>query len=157
SNQVSKPIRRKKLQEVLLGRSNPQRSMLPMAGTGQRQMHVLLAEDNPVNRMVATRLLESRGHQVFSVSNGQEALEAIKGTSFDLVLMDCQMPVMDGFRASMLVREYEATHGIRRTPIVALTANALAGDRERCMEVGMDDYLSKPVRPESLDAALQKW
>ena len=123
---------------------------------GER-LEILLAEDNAVNRMVATRLLESRGHRVFAVANGQEAVDAIMSGKFDIVFMDCQMPVMDGFRAAILIREFESQRSIRRTPIVALTANALKGDRDRCIEVGMDDYLSKPVRPESLNAVLRQW
>lgn len=156
--QLNKPVRRRRLQEEVVGHKqalsvdNPRLQRPPTD-----QLHVLLAEDNQVNRMVATRLLESRGHRVYSVENGQDALEAVKGTTFDLVFMDCQMPVMDGFKAASQIRKFEAEKGFRRTPIVALTANALAGDRDQCIEAGMDDYLSKPVRPENLDAVLNKW
>lgn len=156
--QLNKPVRRRRLQEEVVGHkqaltvANPRIQLSP-AG----QLHVLLAEDNQVNRMVATRLLESRGHRVYSVENGVEALEAVKGATFDIVFMDCQMPVMDGFKAATQIRRFEAEKGLPRTPIVALTANALAGDRDQCIEAGMDDYLSKPVRPENLDAVLKKW
>jgi CheY-like chemotaxis protein len=120
-------------------------------------LNVLLAEDNQVNQMVAIRLLQSRGHNVTAVNNGQEAVEAIKAGSFDLVLMDCQMPVMDGYEATRAIREHEQENKLPRMPIIALTANALVGEDKVCYLAGMDDYLSKPVRPESLSSMLTKW
>ncbi|MAT68559.1 MAG: hybrid sensor histidine kinase/response regulator [Planctomycetaceae bacterium] len=115
---------------------------------------ILLAEDGAVNRRVAVALLEKRGHQVTAVENGQEALEALAVERFDLVLMDVQMPVLDGFAATAAIREIESTAG-RRTRIVAMTAHAMKGDRERCLEAGMDDYVSKPFRPAELFAAVE--
>ncbi len=121
--------------------------------------HVLLAEDNAVNREVACAALESFGLRVSVAENGLKALEAVSGENFDLVLMDCQMPEMDGFEATRRIRAAEASgaHGSRRLPIVAVTAGAVEGDRERCLVAGMDDYLTKPFRQTALHALLAKW
>ncbi len=116
---------------------------------GLRPLHVLLAEDNPVNQRLAVTLLERRGHSVLVAGNGEEALKAIETTAFDLVLMDIQMPVMDGYEATRQLRQREATTG-GHLAVVAMTANAMQGDRERCLAAGMDGYVSKPVRPEEL-------
>ena len=123
------------------------------------QGHVLLAEDNAVNREVARAALESFGLRVSVAGNGLKALEAVSGEHFDLVLMDCQMPEMDGFEATRRIRAAEASgaHGSRRLPIVAVTAGAVEGDRERCLAAGMDDYLAKPFRQAALHALLGKW
>jgi len=112
-------------------------------------LRILLAEDNLVNQKLAIRLLQKRGHSVVTASNGKEALAALERERFDLVLMDVQMPEMNGFEATALIREKERTTG-RRMPIVALTAHAMKGDRERCLESGMDDYLAKPIRSAEL-------
>jgi PAS domain S-box-containing protein len=116
---------------------------------------VLVAEDNAVSQRVVISMLEGLGHQVEAVANGREAVEACRRTAYDLVLMDCQMPEVDGVRATELIREEEGSS--RRTPIVALTASAMPGDRERCLAAGMDDYLTKPVRLQLLDAAVRRW
>jgi len=116
---------------------------------------VLLVEDNIVNQKVAIGLLERRGHAVTAVANGQEALTQIEAASFDIVLMDLQMPVMSGLDATAAIRERERTTG-GHVPIVAMTAHAMAGDRERCMAAGMDGYLSKPVDPQLLFAAVER-
>ncbi len=110
---------------------------------------VLLAEDNAVNRLLAVRLLEMRGHTVVTANHGVEAVEAFRREPFDLILMDIQMPEMDGFEATSAIREMEQSAGTR-TPVIALTAHALAGDRERCMEGDMDGYVTKPIRAENL-------
>ena len=110
---------------------------------------VLLAEDNAVNRMLAVRLLEKRGHTVVTASHGREAVDAFRCQRFDLILMDIQMPEMDGFEAAAAIREIEKDAG-SYTPIIALTAHALAGDRERCIAGGMDGYTTKPIRAELL-------
>ena len=112
-------------------------------------LRILLAEDNPVNQMVAGRLLQSQGHLVKVASSGPEALAAIEANQFDLVLMDAQMPGMDGFEATCAIREREKLRG-GHLPIVALTAHAMSGDRERCLSAGMDGYASKPIRAEDL-------
>jgi CheY-like chemotaxis protein len=116
-------------------------------------LRILLAEDNPVNQRVAIRLLEKCGHAVTLAVHGGEALAALEQTTFDLVLMDVQMPEMDGLVATRLIREGEVGTG-RRIPIVAMTAHAMKGDRERCLASGMDDYLSKPVQRAELDRVL---
>jgi two-component system, sensor histidine kinase and response regulator len=119
-------------------------------------LRVLLAEDNPVNQRLVCRLLEKRGHPVAVAANGIEALEAIKKESFDLVFMDVQMPVMDGFEAMAAIRKKEGRGGAR-LPIVALTAHAMKGDREKCLAGGMDGYLTKPIRPQELDEILRSY
>ena len=125
-----------------------------IAGLASPRWRVLLAEDNPVNQRVAQRLLQKLGCEVVVVPNGEEAVAAASST-WDAILMDCQMPIMDGFEATTAIRALEGD--TRRVPIIALTAEALAGDRERCLRAGMDDYLSKPVRAEQLQAALDRW
>jgi CheY-like chemotaxis protein len=119
---------------------------------------VLLAEDNPVNVEVAKAMLESLGIEATCARNGQEALQAVRSSSFDAVLMDCQMPVMDGFAATAAIRRLEREAGRARTlPVIAITANALQGDRESCLAAGMDDYLSKPFTQQQLAAIIGRW
>jgi signal transduction histidine kinase/DNA-binding response OmpR family regulator len=119
-------------------------------------LRVLLAEDNPVNQRLVTRLLEKRGHRVAVAANGREALEALEKDSFDLVFMDVQMPEMDGLEATAALREKEKGSGIHQ-PVIALTAHAMKGDRERCLAAGMDGYLAKPIRPQELDDILESY
>jgi len=122
-----------------------------------RRLHVLVAEDNAVNQRVIVRLLEKMGHIPIVAYNGQEAVDTYESRPFDVVLMDVQMPVMDGLTATKTIRDSEARHpGRRRIPIMALTAYAMRGDRERCLAAGMDEYLTKPVKPEELLAALNR-
>lgn len=116
---------------------------------------ILLAEDNPINQKVALHLLQKRGHTVVVVENGQQALEKIKTEEFDLVLMDVQMPVMNGFEATQKIRELEKETG-HHLPVVAMTAHAMKGDREKCLEAGMDDYVSKPLYPEELYRVIER-
>ncbi|QDU88676.1 Signal transduction histidine-protein kinase BarA [Pirellulimonas nuda] len=130
----------------------PLNAELSMAFVRRR---VLLAEDGVVNRKVALNLLEKRGHQVTAVENGRQAVDAWKAEPFDLVLMDVQMPEMDGFEATAAIRTEERATG-RHTPIVAITAHAMKGDRDRCLTAGMDDYVSKPFRPRELFEAVEK-
>jgi two-component system sensor histidine kinase/response regulator len=119
-----------------------------------RQLRVLLAEDNLVNQKLAVRLLERRGHQVTVANNGREALDLLKQQAFDVVLMDVQMPEMDGYAATMQIRQEEQRTGAH-IPILAMTAYAMKGDRERCLAVGMDGYISKPVRAKELFESIE--
>ena len=119
------------------------------------RLRVLLAEDNVLNQTVAARMLEKLGYVVDVVGNGEEAVAAIKQRSYAVVLMDGQMPVMDGYEATRAVRAMES--GARHTPIVALTASAMREDRERCLQAGMDDFIAKPVTPEHLEVVLDRW
>jgi two-component system, sensor histidine kinase and response regulator len=121
----------------------------------RRKSRVLLAEDNPVNQRIAIRLLEKLGVQADVVVNGSAAVEALSKRDYDLVLMDCQMPEMDGFEATAIIRNKEQNE--RRTPICALTANAMEGDRERCLAAGMDDYIGKPFGLDELKARVDHW
>jgi CheY-like chemotaxis protein len=118
--------------------------------------HILVAEDNPVNQLVAVHLLEGMGYAVEAVETGQQAVDALHRQPYDLVLMDCHMPEMDGFAATATIRHEEADRG-QHTPIVAMTADALAGDAEKCLAVGMDDYVAKPVTAERLAAVVARW
>ena len=120
-------------------------------------LHILLVEDNPVNLEVARTMLTRNGCRVSEAHNGLEAVAAATRERFDLILMDCQMPEMDGYAATVAIRHDERRHGIDRIPVVALTANALRGDRERCLGAGMDDHLSKPFRTEELIAKVERW
>jgi signal transduction histidine kinase/DNA-binding response OmpR family regulator/HPt (histidine-containing phosphotransfer) domain-containing protein len=121
----------------------------------QKTLTILLAEDNLVNQRVARGILEKRGHTVVTVEDGQEAVEAAASQQFDLILMDVQMPKMDGLAATAAIRQAESNHGAR-TPIIALTAHAMKGDAERCLDAGMDDYLAKPFQPKDLMAAVAR-
>jgi len=117
---------------------------------------VLLVEDQVVNQKVATRLLQKRGYKVIIAENGQKAVEALKTSHFDVVLMDIQMPVMDGYNATMEIRKIEQHTG-QRIPIIAMTANVMKGDREKCLEADMDDFVPKPIMAEDLYRTLEKW
>ncbi|WP_255470620.1 hybrid sensor histidine kinase/response regulator [Pseudoxanthomonas sp. 3HH-4] len=120
---------------------------------------LLLVEDNPVNLLVAQKLLSALGFNCETAANGDIAIKRMQVEHFDLILMDCQMPVLDGYAATRRWRESEAqrTEGVPRLPIVAMTANAMAGDRQRCLDAGMDDYLAKPVSREQLESCLHRW
>jgi two-component system, sensor histidine kinase len=131
-------------------------SALPARTEPTRRLRILLAEDHPVNRQLAVRLLEREGHTVVVAADGREALLALAAASFDIVLMDVQMPVMDGVEANEALRRSERGSG-RHTPVVALTANAMKGDRERYLSCGMDGYLTKPIRRKELAETLQRF
>ena len=155
---VSKPIKQSDLLNAIMdtvaGTSEP--SIIGHAdgsAEGVAPRRILLAEDGIVNQRVAVLMLESRGHEVTVVKNGREAVEVYKHGAFDLVLMDVQMPEMDGLAATRAIRGLES--GIARIPIIAMTAHAMRGDRERCLESGMDDYLSKPIQAQLLYAAVE--
>jgi CheY-like chemotaxis protein len=117
---------------------------------------ILLVEDNPVNLKLALRMLEKRGYAVATASNGIEALAALEGHIFDVVLMDVQMPEMGGLEATAEIRARELRSGAR-IPIIAVTAHALEGDRERCLVAGMDDYIPKPIKAPELFATIERW
>ena len=153
---LMKPVKQSELFSALLaalGHSEPDAPAGPRpaaSGRGRRPpLHVLLAEDNPVNQKLALRLLEKRGHTVVLAGDGKEALAALTRRPFDLVLMDVQMPDMDGFEAAKRIRREETGTG-RHVPILAMTAYAMKGDRERCLAAGMDGYVAKPIQPAEL-------
>ncbi len=161
---LNKPVRRTELARVLRdlldeGEAAPAANSNAIATPhAQLRGKVLLAEDNPVNRTVATSMLKQLGIEVEIARNGAEAVEAVRQTRYDVILMDCQMPEMDGFEATAAIRDAERSAG-ERSPmvIVALTANAVQGDRERCLAAGMSDYLAKPFRKEQLQSTLEKY
>ncbi|QEH31595.1 Signal transduction histidine-protein kinase BarA [Aquisphaera giovannonii] len=159
---LTKPVRRAQLQDALrlAAAPGPCRDGRPGAeaaeGASGRPLRVLLAEDNEVNRRVAIGMAERLGCAVEAVGNGREALEALDHGRHDLVLMDLQMPEMDGFAATAAIRERERRTG-RHIPVIALTASAMQGDRDRCLSAGMDGYISKPIRPGALRDALRGW
>jgi CheY-like chemotaxis protein len=115
-----------------------------------------LAEDNAVNQLLAVSILERRGHTVQPVNNGKETLDALACERFDVVLMDVQMPEMDGLEATVAIRRLEQETG-RHIPIIAMTAHAMKGDRELCLDSGMDDYLAKPVEPQTMRDVVERW
>jgi CheY-like chemotaxis protein len=132
----------------------PRTSRIEPPQSGPR---ILLVEDNPVNREVAVGMLESLGCITQAAENGWLAIEAMNGANYDAVLMDCQMPIMDGLTATAEIRRRESSAGGARIPIIALTANAMDGDRERCLAAGMDDFLSKPFTQQQLSTLLRRW
>ena len=116
---------------------------------GKRKLHILLAEDNAVNQMLAQRLLDKHGYRVTVTNNGREALAALDQKDFDAVLMDVQMPEMDGFEATAAIRAREQSTG-KHLPIIAMTAYAMQGDPEKCLAAGMDSYIAKPIKARAL-------
>jgi PAS domain S-box-containing protein len=166
---VNKPVRRAALRRLLdevfehPGRAEPAVFARPVEpAPARRNARILIAEDNPVNQRVALRLVEKLGYVADTVSNGTEALMALASATYDLVLMDCQMPELDGFETTRRIRMKEdrpnaVPGGPGRLPIIAMTANAMKGDRERCLDAGMDDYVSKPIDLTRLAEALERW
>ncbi len=157
-----KPVKQSELYNCLItilgGTIQTRAQVRPAGELGKaegRNVRILLAEDNAVNQQVAVYMLEARGYRVDVVGNGQEALNALTQAPYSVVLMDCQMPEMDGFEATAEIRKREGS--ARHTPVIALTAHALRGEREKCINAGMDDYVAKPITPEALYGALRRW
>jgi CheY-like chemotaxis protein len=161
--QITKPVKpqnlRRALEHLLLtGRDKRDLAETAVASTVETLKHhlrILLAEDNTINQKVTLRMLERLGHQAHLVKNGHDVLAALHESTYDLILMDVQMPEMDGLTATELIRQNQRLS--QQPYIIALTANALKGDRERFLAAGMDDYLSKPVRLEELAAAIETY
>jgi len=156
-----KPIRQSEMLEAILsalgkslGKERPTVITRHTLRENRRKLQILLAEDNAVNQQLAIRLLEKRGHTVTPAVNGSEALALLKTSQFDLVLMDVQMPTMDGFQATAAIRKEEESGG-RHLPIIAMTAHAMEGDRERCLAAGMDGYVGKPIKVEEFIEAVE--
>jgi two-component system, sensor histidine kinase and response regulator len=159
---LTKPVGEAELMESILrvlgkkasGKSAPELITRHVLRESQRGLHVLVVDDNPVNRRLAVRIIEKQHYSVSAAASGRAALEELRKQAFDLVLMDVQMPEMDGFEATQAIRELEQ-HSGAHIPIIAMTAHAMEGDRERCLAAGMDAYVSKPISVEALLAAIQ--
>jgi CheY-like chemotaxis protein len=157
---LARPHRRKALARLLKSTSTQALEPVPEVTTVEPSLagrRVLVAEDNPVNQALTSALLRRLGLEVVVVGNGLEALEHLKRAPVDLVLMDCLMPGLDGYEATRGLRAGTSGEMNSTVPVIALTASALAGDRERCLEAGMTDYLSKPIRPQVLRALLERY
>ena len=165
---LSKPVRQSQLHDCIAiaqGRANQTSSDISkgivtkytVAEVAQRGIRILLADDNIINQKVAQSILSKIGYKADVVANGLEAVRALEMINYDVVLMDCQMPEMDGFEATAMIRDTQSKVLNHAVPIIAMTANAMKGDREICIEAGMDDYLTKPVKKYELAAVLEKW
>jgi CheY-like chemotaxis protein len=158
---LAKPIRQAALHRAIAGLLQPREEARPESAARREpeaiegegvSARVLLVEDNPVNQMVAQAMLGQLRHEVEVARNGQEALDALGRSKYDVILMDCQMPVMDGFEATRAIRALDGD--VNRIPIVAMTANAMKEDRQRCLDAGMNDYLAKPVSVRDLASVI---
>jgi PAS domain S-box-containing protein len=160
---ITKPVKQSELFDVIVtaigipdAEKQPRSAKSPqIPPRSERALHVLLAEDNGVNQILATKILEKLGHRVTVVDDGRAAVEAAKSTRFDLIAMDIQMPELDGLQACRAIREWEQAGG-GHVPIIAMTAHAMKGDRERCIEAGMDGYVAKPIHAAELAAAIEE-
>lgn len=159
---LAKPVRQSDLLDAIMDAMNPspagqKASMnMPPIESSPEKLNILVAEDNLINQKLVTKLLQKHGHNVTVAVDGKEAVSAFVNESFDLILMDVQMPEMNGFEASQAIRNLEDGSG-QHTPIIAVTAHALKGDREKCLSMGMDDYLSKPIQEDKLIATISLW
>jgi PAS domain S-box-containing protein len=165
---ITKPVKNTHLYDTLLVALNSKQSKALKANTPlitkhtikeskKQNIRVLVAEDNVINQKVAIKLLDKLGYHADPVGNGREAVEALKMIPYDIVLMDVQMPEMDGFEATKMIRDSKSSVLNSDVPIVAMTAHAMKGDREKCLSAGMNDYISKPVQPDVIAAMIQKW
>jgi len=165
---LTKPVKMHQLHECLLkvcGRNeiaqlespSPIITQYSLSEDQRRKIRILLAEDNRINQKVALKMLNKIGFRADAVTNGQDAIDALKKTDYDLVLMDCQMPGMDGYDATKLIREPNSGIKNNNVPIIAMTAHAMKGDKDKCLAMGMNDYLPKPVKPKMLADMLEKW
>ncbi len=162
---LKKPLRKKDLYHALLCavngkeilRTENESLMLFPSAEKEKFFHILIGEDNEINRKVLLSILEKLGYQALAVENGLEVIEALKTTPFDLVLMDCQMPVMDGYEATRRIRSREEPILDPQIPIIAVTAHALSGDMEKCLQCGMNDYIKKPIEMSELILLLRRW
>ncbi|HEX2694352.1 MAG TPA: response regulator, partial [Acidobacteriota bacterium] len=160
---LTKPVKQSELLDAILlaqgsklaAGAAPEIITQPVPVADGTPLRILLAEDNPINQKVAVHILEKRGHRVRTAGNGNEVLDALDAEEFDVILMDVQMPVLDGFEATARIREREKRTR-RHVPVIALTAHALKEDRKRCLAAGMDDYVSKPLKPEELFRTLDR-
>ena len=168
SGYLTKPIRQSHLRScigLVLSRrakkeAKPSESLVTrhtIAESRRGSIRILLAEDNPTNQMVALTILKKVGYRADAVANGKEAVNALKEIPYDLVLMDCQMPEMDGYEATHFIRNPDTGVINAAVPVVAMTAHAMKGDREKCLDAGMDDYLAKPIQPQELVEMVEKW
>jgi len=163
---LTKPVRQSKLYEAILSVLVNASELAPMSkqmpvqpsAVEKKNAVILLAEDNSINQSVATHVLRRLGYETLDIAiNGQDALDAFTRRSYDLILMDCQMPEMDGYTATKKIRKMEKARGLVATPIIAMTAHALKGDRENCLKSGMNDYISKPIDLQRLEHLLSHW
>jgi CheY-like chemotaxis protein len=164
SGLVTKPVCSKEFLDVVMSAicpadapRQPETPCRAATAHGIKPLRILVAEDNPVNRRLVALLLQKHGHSVVLAENGRQAVEAFERQTFDVILTDVQMPEMDGCQAAAAVRARERELHVRPTPIVALTAHAMKGDREKCLAAGMNDYLPKPISSVELQHALEKF
>jgi CheY-like chemotaxis protein len=164
----TKPIRQSKLYDCLatvtgvekkasMEKSSVIVTQQSLSEDRKRQIRILLAEDNVINQKVALNILKKLGYSADTVANGKEAVKTLEMISYDIVLMDCQMPEMDGYEATGVIRNPESKVLNHNLTVIAMTANAMTGDREKCLAAGMDDYLSKPVKPQEISDMLENW